>query len=733
MNNTLDEIIEKYIEQRRQGKVQQINDFAKQYPEHEAELNELLPLVADVENMADTDLAYEETQSMPDFDQEGFHILRKIGNGGMGCVYEAVQTALNRRVAIKTLLSESTLSQEDIEQFENEAKAIARLYHPGIVQVYSAGRGGNGLCFYAMELIQGGELAYKSFDNLRQTAQIGLEAAEALAYAHRCGILHRDIKPGNILLDQEGHVHISDFGLASILNGIDEQQPFTGGTLRYMAPERLRDGICTAASDQYALGLTLLEMVNDAPAFQAHTLNELETKIVNGEVPPLVCKSREFKAIIAKSVSKNPEERYSTLDEMAEDLRNFLEKRPVNAARPNLAKRMALWARRNPALAFAVFAACMASIFLVLSLIVGYYNTRNALTKSRENAENAELALQKVFSFVEERPPSTSMSKLLSLLLPYYQFSLEQGEQSSEKMLKAWRVIGSHSMRTHDMDLAENAFRNMLAHRETPDVMNSLASILRRTERLEEANGLQVRVLEKYAASNVLSERLEAFLAMKALAEADYGECDRGKAFVYLKGLLDEEPDNPTLRFQYARLLDEYGDKLERLDIRKTKIQALELLTDLTVRNPEQPEYAVAFLDLLEKMLKRGVNAIDEEKITLATDVSERLLITFHNIPEAVKAAVAFRSTYINVLRQKHLQVEFIRERERLITLLRGNYFSEDTPNELKEVLLRMQLSQLKWAQKENKPGIERRIKEIREELDFYDGPSKEHFLKNLE
>ncbi len=713
--------------------MQKITEFAKQYPEHEAELNELLPLVADVENMTDTGQSHDEEYSMPDFDQEGFHILRKIGSGGMGCVYEAVQISLNRHVAIKILLSESTLSQEDIEQFENEAKMIAHLYHPGIVQVYSSGRGSNGLCFYAMELIHGSGLDCMYFNDLRQIAQIGLQAAEALAYAHRCGILHRDVKPGNILLDQDGHVHISDFGLASILNGIDERQPFTGGTLRYMAPERVRDGTCTTASDQYALGLTLLEMVNEEPAFHAPSLGVLKNKILNGEIPPIECKSPEFKAIIAKSVSKNPDERYPTLDAMADDLRNFLEHRPVNAARPNLARRMALWARRNPALAFAVCAACLASIFMVLSLIVGYYNTRNALAKSRENAENAELALQKVFSFVEERPPSTSMSKLLSLLLPYYQFSLEQGEQSSEKMLKAWRVIGSHSMRTHDMDLAESAFRNMLAKSETPDVMNSLASILRRTGRLEEANGLQVRVLEKYAASNVLSERLEVFLAMKALAEADYGECDRGKAFEYLKGLLDEDPGNPTLRFQYASLLDEYGDKLEELDIRKSKVQALEILTDLTAKNPGQPEYAVAFLDLLEKMLKRGVNSIDEEKIALASDVSERLLMTFHNIPEAVKAAVAFRSTYIDVLRQKQLQVEFVRERERLITLLRGNYFSEDTPNELKEMLLRMQLAQLKWAQKENKPGIEKRIKEIREELDFYDGSSKENFLKNLE
>ena len=733
MNKTLDEIIEEYIELRRQGKVQQIAEYAKQYPEHEAELNGLLPLVADVETMADTGHSHEDEQPMPDFDQEGFHILRKIGSGGMGCVYEAVQLSLNRHVAIKTLLSESTLSQEDIEQFENEAKMIAHLYHPGIVQVYSAGRGGNGLCFYAMELIHGSGLDCMCFNDLRQIAQIGLQAAEALAYAHRCGILHRDVKPGNILLDQEGHVHISDFGLASILNGIDERQPFTGGTLRYMAPERVRDGTCTTSSDQYALGLTLLEMVNEDAAFHAPSLGELKSKILNGEIPPLACNSLELKAIITKSVSKNPDERYPTLDAMADDLRNFLENRPVNAARPNLAKRMALWARRNPALAFAVFAACMASVFLVLSLIVGYCNTRNALEKSRENAENAELALQKVFSFVEERPPSTSMSKLLSLLLPYYQFSLEQGEQSSEKMLKAWRVIGSHSMRTHDLDLAENAFRNMLAQGETPDVMNSLASIMRGTGRLEEANALQARVLEKYAASSVLSERLEAFLAMKALAEADYGKCDRGKAFDYLEGLLDEEPGNPTLRFQYAKLLDEYGDKLERLDLRKTKVQALQILTDLTARNPEQPEYAVAFLTLFERMLKRGVTTIDDEKSVLATDVSERLLMTFHNIPEAVKVAVAFRSTYIDVLRQKQLHVEYIRERERLITLLRGNYFSEDTPNELKEMLLRMQLAQLKWAQKENKPGIERRIKEIREELDFYDGPSKENILKNLE
>ena len=111
MNKTLDEIIEEYIELRRQGKVKQIADFAKQYPEHEAELNELLPLVADVENMTDTGQSHDDEQTMPDFDQDGFHILRKIGSGGMGCVYEAVQISLNRHVAIKTLLSESTISQ----------------------------------------------------------------------------------------------------------------------------------------------------------------------------------------------------------------------------------------------------------------------------------------------------------------------------------------------------------------------------------------------------------------------------------------------------------------------------------------------------------------------------------------------------------------------------------------------------------------------------------------------
>ncbi len=572
-----------------------------------------------------------------------------------------------------------------------------------------------------------------SFDNLRQIAEIGLQAAEALAYAHRCGILHRDVKPGNILLDQDGRMHISDFGLASMLNGIDEKKPFTGGTLRYMAPERLRDGTCTAASDQYALGLTLLEMVNDEPAFQASTLSELEKKILNGDVQPMVCKSRELKAIIAKSVAKNPEDRYPTMDAMADDLRNFLEDRPVDAARPGLARRMLLWAMRNPALAFAVFAACIASIFLVLSLIVGYNNTRIALAKSRENAENAELALQKVFAFVEERPPSTSTSKLLSLLLPYYQFSLVQGEQSSEKMLKAWRVIGSHSMRTHDMDLAENAFRNMLAQKETPEVMNSLAYVLRRTGRQQEANALQTRVLEKYSASGVLSDRLEVFLAMKALASAGYGGYDRGKVFEYLKNLLGEEPDNTTLRFQYARLLDEYGGKLAQLDTRQSKVQALEIFTDLTARHPEQPEYAVAFLRILERMLKRGVNNIEEEKIVLGNDVSERMLITFHNIPEAVKASVAFKRTWLDFQRGKQHGTDFIRERERLITLLRGNYFSEDTPNELKEELLRMQLAQLKWAQRENKPGIERRLKEIKEELEFYDGPGKEKFLKALE
>ena len=245
--HSIEEIAAEFLERRQAGEDLKTEDFLAEHPEHADELRELLILMLDMEKInSDKTQIYSPPQpertNLPDSD---YRLVRKIGNGGMGIVFEAVQVSLNRRVAVKLLNSSLLTNDEQRAQFENEAKVIAMLHHPNIVKIYSAGCSKE-RCYYAMELIEGKGLDSCQFDDLRELAQIGLQAAQALAYAHRCGILHRDIKPANMLLDTEGNIHISDFGIAFILSGnepIIESRGSRSGTLRYMAPERLVEGI----------------------------------------------------------------------------------------------------------------------------------------------------------------------------------------------------------------------------------------------------------------------------------------------------------------------------------------------------------------------------------------------------------------------------------------------------------------------------------------------------------
>ena len=463
----LDDLVEEFLEALRNGDCPVIDDFVRQHPEYASELKDILPLLETMEQAGGERKGGAEDK-LPNLDEAGFRVLKKIGGGGMGEVYEAEQVSLGRHVAVKTLRSSSPLTAERVRQFERESVAIAKLYHPGIVQVYSAGRCGN-IFYYAMELVHGKGLDSAHPDGPHQTAEIGLQAAEALAYAHRCGILHRDIKPANILMDDSGRIHISDFGLASILNEEEGDGTFHGGTLRYMSPERVSDGICMAAGDQYALGATLYELISGKPLLTADSSERLSELIKSGEIAELACSEADLKAIVMKSLQKEPKDRYQSVDDMADDLRRYLEGKPVTAAVPSMIRRLGLWSRRNPALASAVFIAVVACIALVIALSVGYVKTKHAWRQANHNADVAEQALRQVFTFVENRPPSTSSTKLLSLLLPYYQDSLEQKGLDDEKLMEARRVIGSHALRTGNYELAEDAYRKMLGFKPLPD------------------------------------------------------------------------------------------------------------------------------------------------------------------------------------------------------------------------------------------------------------------------
>jgi len=296
-----------------------------------------------------------------------YRLLRELGRGGMGVVYEAEQLSLRRRVALKVLAISSQSNPLHVERFRREAKAAASLHHMNIVPVFEVGQEA-GYRFYAMQLVAGqgldrviaqlrqggpglpGPLANPR-TRFQEVARLGLQVAEALAYAHSRGILHRDIKPSNLLLDPDGTLWVTDFGLAKT-----EDDGLTGtgdlvGTLRFMAPERF-SGRCDVRGDVYALGLTLYELVTGAPAFAAVERAQLLEKILKkgpprpGALAPAL--PRDLETVILKAIDRDLSQRYQTAAALAGDLRRFLDGQPTRARPLGPLQRLLRWARRRP-------------------------------------------------------------------------------------------------------------------------------------------------------------------------------------------------------------------------------------------------------------------------------------------------------------------------------------------------------------------------------------------------
>ena len=322
-----------------------------------------------------------------------FQLIRQIGCGGMGIVYEARQRSLGRRVAVKVLPYTGMLNSTQLQRFRNEAQAAASLHHPNIVNAFFVGHE-RGVHFYAMRYVEGKSLAdfigestgadrlegansddpCPSLDTkplatlstqrdadvrkyYRSVAQLGIQCAKALNYAHSMGIVHRDIKPSNLLVDHDAHLWVTDFGLAST----QTEATITAsgdliGTLRYMSPEQLdgRPNI-DGRTDICSLGLTLYELLTGQAAFTAARRNELARQ-VREQIPPPPSAIRpsipcDLDTIILKAVDKDPRSRYATAGELADDLERFLSHRPIVARRVGRLERTRRWVVRNPVLA----------------------------------------------------------------------------------------------------------------------------------------------------------------------------------------------------------------------------------------------------------------------------------------------------------------------------------------------------------------------------------------------
>jgi serine/threonine protein kinase len=290
-----------------------------------------------------------------------FVILREIGRGGMGVVYEAEQTTLKRKVALKVLRFGVVADQGAMDRFRREAETVARLHHTHIVPIFAVGSH-DGVSFYAMQFIDGSSLADVLNEsraqsvplNLDTLARWGLEAAEALAHAHQRGVVHRDVKPSNLLIDREGLLWLTDFGLAK---REDEATLTLSGTLmgtpRYMSPEQADPSKSAVdhRSDIYSLGATLYELATGRPVFDSSTSHGMLLKILRDDaIPPRVIRAeipRDLETIIQKCLNKQPEGRYIKAQDLADDLRAYLEGRPIRARRASPVERVVRFARRH--------------------------------------------------------------------------------------------------------------------------------------------------------------------------------------------------------------------------------------------------------------------------------------------------------------------------------------------------------------------------------------------------
>jgi serine/threonine protein kinase/Flp pilus assembly protein TadD len=503
--NPVEVLADEFLARQRRGERPSVSEYVARHPELADEIYELFPVLLDMEDARlevaePTGPAAEPGGHVP-VKLGDYRIVRELGRGGMGIVYEAEQESLGRRVALK-VLARAGLTPQQVRRFEREARSAAKLHHTNIVPVFGVGQEG-GMHYYVMQYIPGQPLdeVLKELRRLRRrgdqpsaeivepwsgrrasrpsaadvarslgngtgllpvsdhglegratptdpgavvaitlldpaakvargaptppsssdsdvlttsadltgsgrtyaggVARIGVQVAEALEYAVEQGVIHRDVKPSNILLDLHGTAWVTDFGLAKVAG--QEDLTHTGdlvGTLRYMAPERFR-GQADRRSDVYALGLTLYELLVLRPAYDESDRARLVRQVAE-EDPPRLTKldptiPRDLATVVHKAMAREPAQRYGTAGALAADLTRFLEDRPIVARRPSLVDRAAKWSRRYRA---AVAAGALGFV-LALAILAGSIGwiVRDRAARSELTEREASRALDEANMF----------------------------------------------------------------------------------------------------------------------------------------------------------------------------------------------------------------------------------------------------------------------------------------------------------------------------------------------
>jgi serine/threonine protein kinase len=314
-----------------------------------------------------------------------YELLQEVGRGGQGVVFRARQKSPNRTVALKVISLGQWASKAHLKRFRLEAEAAAKLEHPGIVPIHEVGER-DGSCYFSMKFIEGGQLdevARREAMPIRSAAELIAKVARTVHYAHEHGILHRDIKPGNILLDAKGEPHLTDFGLARL---VETESSITQtldvlGTPSYMAPEQAvgNNAAVSSATDVYAIGAILYELLTGDPPFAGGTTYQTIKLLLDTEPrqPRLLNPKidRDLSTICLKCLEKDPQRRYSSALALAEDLERWLKHEPILARHTGIFARGRKWLRRNPT------SALLAASVIALAAAAGWIVWKSELIR----------------------------------------------------------------------------------------------------------------------------------------------------------------------------------------------------------------------------------------------------------------------------------------------------------------------------------------------------------------
>lgn len=690
-------------------------EFSRRYPDFadslQAQIENFLLVVQGLSDVEE-DSRFEEPGAKDDDAPRlgDFRIIKEIGRGGMGVVYEARQVSLKRKVALKILPDHLSFSREAVLKFRREAEAGGRQQHPGIVAVYAVGEH-EGCHYIAQELIEGGDTLADRLEELRavgeppigyfrETALLVSDVANALQHAHDSGVIHRDIKPSNILITRKGTPKITDFGLAKVEDALALSR--TGdlaGTPYYMSPEQASgsgSGI-DLRTDIFSLGATLYESLTLKRPFEGKSSQEVLKKVVYSDpVDPRKLNPRiphDLTVICLKAMDKESGRRYPTMGEMADDLRRYLQGEVILARSSGAMTRAVKRVKRYPAFSAAVGVAALALLLLILS--IPWYILK--ITEERDKATDETIKLKAVNEFLQRIliAPATDLDgrevKVVEILEPAVEWI---DETFADQPLIAAKVrsalgfsflsLGLHSRAEELLIMSLETQEELLGEEDenTLDSMTNLAKARSEQGKYDEAEADLEKVLE--IRRRVYSENhVDTLNAMNALVVTLKGQGRLTEALPICKECVElfqrtagrETPETLNAMHNLGVIQDRLGqlDEAEAINIEILEIRR-------RILGEEHPDTLKSMLNLANLFQKKRDFARAESFQKQYIEIFTRTKGDEH--PDTVLAMHNLALTYY--YQKKHAEGEAM---NRKVLQIRNRTIGKDHPETLRTMV----------------------------------------------